>query len=64
MLKDHIFPFKKEDCILVPLTLFDVNKPYEFFIETEKPFRKRACILKDEKGYRIKEVHSMENCEY
>lgn len=61
MLKDHIFPFKKEDCILVSLTLFEVNKPYEFFIETEKPFRKRACIIKYKDKFQVKEVPSIHN---
>lgn len=64
MLKDRVFPFKKEDCISIPIDLFEVNKPYEFVIENGKPFKKRACILRKKKSYKIKEVHSMENCEY
>lgn len=64
MLKDSTFPFKKEDCILAPISLLELNKPYDFIIHTEKSFTQRACILKDEKGYKIKEVHSMKNCEY
>lgn len=64
MLKDRTFPFKKEGCILVPISLLELNKPYDFIIHTEKSFTKRACILQDEKGYKIKEVHSMENCKH
>lgn len=62
-LKDRTFPFKIEDCILVPISLLELDKPYVFIIHTEKSFVKRACILRDGQGYRVKEVVSTENCD-
>lgn len=62
-LKEHSFPFKKENCVLVPINLLELNEPYQFIIYTGKSFSTRACILQEGNGYTIKKVHSTENCD-
>lgn len=62
-LKDHKFPFKKEDCLLIPISLLELNKPYSFNIDTGKSFSTRACILREGNHYRVKKVTSTENCD-
>lgn len=63
MLNEQKFPVKRESCILVPIKIFELNKPYEFIIDTGKNFYERACILRKGNGYEVKKVHSTENCD-
>lgn len=63
LIKNHQFPFTKEKCFLISLDLFDLNKPYDFILDTDKTFDERACILKTKGGYEIKKVYSTENCD-
>ena len=62
-LREHSFPFKKDSCVLVPINLLEINKPYEFIIHTEKSFSTRACVLKKGNKFQIKIVTSTENCD-
>lgn len=61
MLKDRVFPFKKEDCILIPISLLELNKPYDLVIDTGKSFGKRACVIKNKDKYQVREVPSIHN---
>lgn len=63
MLNERAFPFKKENCILIPIGKIDINKPYGFSLDSGKHFYERACILRKGDGYEVKKVHSTENCD-
>ncbi|MFW2149335.1 NF045616 family extracytoplasmic (lipo)protein [Acinetobacter sp. TY1] len=63
MLKEHIFPLKEQECFPIPIHLFELDKPYDFILDTDKNFFTRACVLKQNNTFQIKVVTSTENCD-
>lgn len=38
------FPILKDDCALIPLNIFKINKPYDVNLESNKNFSTQICI--------------------
>lgn len=44
---ESVFPVLENDCVLIPLAIFEPNKPYDINLESNKNFSKKICITEN-----------------
>ncbi|NHB59138.1 hypothetical protein G9F32_14105 [Acinetobacter sp. 194] len=54
--KNLKMPINEENCLQIPLSHFEIGKPYEIWLETHEEYKQRICLSKSSNQIQLVEV--------